>query len=217
MQRPNKKGWGVETYWIPPTFLEQNVLRTFQNRFKTILKGKEEANREIGAFFSEGQSYRDLVEGKATAIFLREDARNLPLENESVDYIFTDPPYGDTIQYFELSFVHNEWLGERAPFDQEIIVNPRQGKGDNKYRDMLIEAFKEAYRVLKPNKYMTVTFHSKSIRYWNTLLYAIQIAGFTYVDAVYQAPQNEYTDWIHAQDPGRMSGDIYITFFKSEV
>ena len=28
-----------------------------------------------------------------------------------IDYIFTDPPYADTVQYGELNFVWEAWLG----------------------------------------------------------------------------------------------------------
>jgi len=214
MERPNKKGWGVETYWISPVFLEQNVWHVFKNRFKTIKKAAEECGKEIGDFINEANSVEEVVRSNATAFFLKEDARKLPLSEGVAKYVFTDPPYGDTIQYLELSFMQSSWLGFSSPFDKEIIVNPKQGKSAEIYRDMLTQAFTEVFRVLDYDSYMTVTFHSAEIKYWNALIYAIQIAGFEYVVALYQPPSKEYTDFIHTRDPGRMSGDIYVTFFK---
>jgi hypothetical protein len=79
---------------------------------------------------------------------------------------------------------------------------------------MLVDAFNEVFRVIKPGGHMTVTFHSREIKYWNSLIYAIQQAGFQYVKAIYQVPQREYTNWINRRKPGTMSGDIYITFFR---
>jgi len=110
----------------------------------------------------------------------------------------------------------SSWLKIFNDWEKEIVVNPRQNKDVAKYRDMLVDAFMECFRVLKPGRYMTVTFHSREIKYWNSLLYAISIAGFKYVDAVYQPPPKEYTDWLYARNPGKMSGDIYITFMKPE-
>ena len=217
MERPNKKGWGVETYWIPPVFLEQNILHVFKNRYKTMIEARKEASEEIGAFFIEAQSDEEIRKGRATAMFLREDARKLPLSDRIANYVFTDPPYGETIQYLELSFMQSTWLGLDSPFEKEIIVNPKQEKDAKAYRDMLTQAFIEVYRILDYDSYMTVTFHSAKIKYWNALMYAIQIAGFKYVDALYQPPSGEYTDFIHVRDPGRMSGDIYVTFYKPKA
>lgn len=214
MERPNKKGWGVKNYIIHPIFLEQNVLYVFKNRFKSIIKGKEEAHREIGKFFQESNNPAGVISGEGNVCFLNEDARRLPISDCAVDYIFTDPEYGDSIQYYELSKLGASWLGFDNDWESEIVVNPKQGKTIDIYRNMLCEAFKEAYRVLKPDRYMTVTFHSREIKYWNALMYAIQVAGFRYVSAVYQVPQKEYTNWIYTQNPGEMTGDIYVTFYK---
>jgi len=217
MERPNKKGWGVETYWISPVFLEQNILHVFMNRFETMKKACKESLEEIGDFFVEAKSDEEIREEKATVLFLKEDARKLPLSDRVANYVFTDPPYGETIQYLELSFMQSTWLALDSPFEKEIIVNPKQNKNADIYRDMLTQAFIEIYRILDYNSYMTVTFHSAEIKYWNALMYAIQIAGFEYVDALYQPPSREYTDFIHTRDPGRMSGDIYVTFFKQKT
>jgi len=217
MERPNKKGWGVKNYIIHPVFLEQNVLHVFKNRFKSIIEGKEEAKTEIGDFFKESQNPTEVIHNKANVCFLTIDARDLPINDCSVDYVFTDPEYGDSIQYYELTQLGASWLGLKNNWQDEIVVNPKQGKTTEVYREMLSEAFKEIYRVLKPGKYMTVTFHSREIKYWNALMYTIQMAGFKYVTAVYQIPQKEYTNWIYARNPGEMNGDIYVTFYKPET
>jgi len=197
MKRREAGSWGEKNYVIRPNFLELNVLHVFNNRFNRIIEGKREAN-----------------ELKGTGLFLCNDARKLPLKDNSVDYVFTDPEYGESIQYYELSYMASCWLGFESDWKNEIVVNPKQGKDVYEYRRMLVEAFKEIYRVLKPGKYMTVTFHNREIKYWNALMYAILNAGFEYVDAIYQMPQREYTNWLYARNPGEMRGDVYITFRK---
>jgi len=217
MKRIGAGSWGEKNYIIRPIFLEQNPLHVFQNRFKTIIEGKEEINNEIGNFYNESSNPKDVIDKNASICFLNLDSRKLPIDDNSVDYIFTDPEYGDAIQYYELSFMASSWLNLNNNWKNEIVVNPKQGKTPQIYKDMLSEAFKEIYRVLKPNKYMTVTFHSREIKYWNALMYAIQIAGFKYVTAVYQIPQREYSNWLYARNPGEMSGDVYVTFYKPEM
>lgn len=217
MERPNKKGWGVKNYIIHPIFLEQNVLHALCNRFDSIVAGKDEANKEIGEFHKESSTPKEVVNRKANICLLNLDSRNLPLEDSCIDYVFTDPEYGDSIQYYELSLMGSAWLNLKNDWKDEIVVNAKQAKTLEIYREMLGEAFRETYRVLRPSKYMTVTFHSREIKYWNALMCVIQTAGFKYVTAIYQIPQREYTNWLYARNPGEMNGDVYVTFYKSEI
>lgn len=207
MQRPNKKGWAAKNYIIHPENLEMNVAYTFENRFRTVLDGMSEANEELNNGSPLGDRGR----------FIQGDARDLPVGDGEVDYVFTDPEYGDAVQYFELSYMWSSWLDTETNWEDEIVVNPRQDKGRNQYERMLTEAFSEVFRVMAVGGHMTVTFHSREIQYWNSLIFAIQEAGFDYVDAVYQVPHSEYTNWMYRQRPGTMNGDIYITFHRPET
>ncbi|MFO8115100.1 MAG: DNA methyltransferase [Halorubrum sp.] len=207
MQRPNKKGWAAKNYVIHPENLELNVAHAFRNRFSTVLDGMREANEEL----NEGRPLED--RGR----FINGDARDLPVPDQSVQYVFTDPEYGDAVQYFELSYMANSWVDSSVDWEDEIVVNPRQEKSRDRYEEMLAAAFDEVFRVLESGGYLTVTFHSSELRYWNSLMHAIQQAGFEYVDAVYQVPAQEYTNWINRRKPGTMNGDIYVTFRRPET
>jgi DNA modification methylase len=214
MCREGAGSWGEKNYVIRPVFLEKNVLHVFTNKKKIIMKGKEEA-LSFKDFVKEATNPKEVIMGDATVCFMNDDARKLMSSYEDcIDYIFTDPEYGDSVQYYELSLMASSWLGIENDWKDEIVVNPKQGKTREVYREMLREAFLNCYRLLKPGRYMTVTFHSREIKYWNDLLYAITSSGFEYVDAVYQPPPKEYKDWLYARNPGKMSGDIYITFKK---
>jgi len=202
-------------YWVPRTYLELNVLNALKERCRRILAGVREINNEIKPFYEGAESVDEIAKGKASALFLCCDARRLNLGENVVDYVFTDPSYGEAVQYFELFLVGASWLKMRLPFENEIIVNPMQNKDPNRYKKMLHESFKRTFKALKPSKFMTVTFHSPDIRYWNALMYAISASGFEYTGAVYQSHARVYTNWMMAKDkPGTMLGDMYITFQK---
>ena len=62
-------------------------------------------------------------------ILIQEDAKKLSLASESVDYIFTDPPYGDKVPYFEQSIIWNSWLDKVVPYDEEIVVSNSNQRG----------------------------------------------------------------------------------------
>ncbi len=67
------------------------------------------------------------------------DARQLPLESESVDFVFADPPYSDNLKYSG---------------DARCIG--RINATDESYFEALDDAFKEWWRVLKDRRYMAV-------------------------------------------------------------
>lgn len=214
MQRPNRKGWAVKNYIVHPEYLEDNVVEVFRRRVEAIVRAKGEAQSALRGNYIE-TTPRGVISGRGTVAFRAGDARSLPLPDEAVDYIFTDPEYGGTVQYYELSLLVARWAGLCPEWRKEIVENPAQGKDLSRYKGMLADAFREAARVLKPGKALTVTFHSREIKYWNALVSAIQGAGFAYRGAVYHVPQHEYTNWLYATNPGHMSGDVYITFERA--
>lgn len=101
---------------------------------------------------------------------------NLP--NESIDYVFVDPPFGGNLNYSELNVLVEAWLQVRTSPASEAIVNEVQRKGLDQYRGLMARAFNEFYRVLKPGKWITVEFHNSENAVWNSIQEAIAEAGF---------------------------------------
>lgn len=108
------------------------------------------------------------------------DLKNIP-EN-CVDYIFTDPPFGDNLNYSELNFIWESWLKCQTQNDNEAVINKFQGKGLIDYQTLMTKCFMQYYRVLKPNRWMTVEFHNSKNAVWNALQEAIQRVGFIIAD-----------------------------------
>jgi 16S rRNA G966 N2-methylase RsmD len=101
-----------------------------------------------------------------------------PLPDASVDYIFTDPPFGGNLMYSELNFLWEEWLRVWTNNGPEAIQNRVQGKGLAEYKALLLACFRECYRVLKPGRWMTVEFSSTRPEVWNAIQTALEEAGF---------------------------------------
>lgn len=104
------------------------------------------------------------------------------IPSNSVDYIFTDPPFGSNINYSELSFAWEAWLGVKTNNKAEAIINKTQKKGLPAYQSLMERSFEEYYRVLKPNRWMTVEFHNSQNAVWNAIHEALQRAGFVIAD-----------------------------------
>lgn len=99
-------------------------------------------------------------------------------KDNSVDYIFTDPPFGANIMYSELNFIWESWLKVRTNNKTEAIENKNQGKSLLDYQNLMTKCFEEYYRILKPGKWMTVEFSNTSASVWNGIQTALQRAGF---------------------------------------
>lgn len=154
--RLNGKGGDVSgTLYIPSTNQENNVYNCFKPKIKKLCFSVNNHN--------------------LTQI---NSANNFLLVNNSIDYIFTDPPFGANIMYSELNSLWESWLKVRTNNSKEAIENKVQGKGFNEYQELMTYSFKEYYRVLKPGKWMTVEFSNTSAIIWNGIQTALQKAGF---------------------------------------
>lgn len=100
------------------------------------------------------------------------------VDDDSVDYVFTDPPYGANLMYSELDFVWNAWLGHFTDTKEEAIINDSQGKGLSEYAELMTRAFAETYRVLKPGRWLTVVFHNSSTQVWQAIQEGLSDVGF---------------------------------------
>lgn len=98
--------------------------------------------------------------------------------DECLDYVFIDPPFGSNLNYSELSFLWESWLGVKTNVGHEAIENKSQGKGGAEYREIMTKCFSEAYRLLKPGRWMTVEFSNTKASVWNSIQTALTEAGF---------------------------------------
>lgn len=191
--------WKINCYWMPQKWQELNPLWYFENRVAKSLASIQDLVA-TGAPFQLGR-----IENN--------DSRNIPLDDSSVDYIFTDPPYGgEGIQYGELSLLWCLWLGEKEKLDAEIAFNPYRKLDQKHYSSGLRSVFSECFRVLKPGKWMTVTFANKDPVVWDALRSACREAGFSLVTAApmkRSAPSLTETTMYTAP-----KADLVLTFVK---
>ncbi|EGU39458.1 DNA methyltransferase [Vibrio scophthalmi] len=105
------------------------------------------------------------------------NAGKLNIPDNSVDYIFLDPPFGSNISYSELSFLWESWLEVRTAIEKEAIESSAQSKSLDCYRALMSECFKEAARVLKPGHWITIEFSNTKASVWNSIQTAIRESG----------------------------------------
>jgi len=170
------------TYYVPPI---SKAIRADKS-----IEGKKEKLVTV---------YRHLMDTSPAKIMVsNDDCKSISLPSDTVDYIFTDPPYVDKVQYGELNFVWEAWLGLDARWlENEIVVNQTRGKSLQQWDNDLRRAFSECYRVLKPGRWISVCFHDTDPLTWTMLQNACLDTGFEVhtvgtIDPE-QKSQNQYT------------------------
>jgi len=223
--------WAGHAYWLPEVSIEQNVLTCFRNRMRAIPRGKKKTQEELGEYPREANDWHDLSDeaGHASFWLLTQSADKLTIPDETIDIIITDPPYGGNVQYLELSAFWVVWLKEIfgkegiIDYSNEAIETRHSGfptaKDQKHYRDMLYKIFKECHRVLKPNRWMVMTFHCREFRVWSALHLAAHDAGFKLSEhdgMIYQPAIKHHEHTIHTRASGSMLGDFILSFQKVE-
>jgi hypothetical protein len=123
------------------------------------------------------KAFRPFKAVKTSAITTGTVAK-LPMPDSSVDYVFTDPPFGENIFYADLNFLVESWHGVVTDAKPEAIIDKFKNKALPDYQHLMQRCFAEYHRVLKPGRWMTVVFSNSKASVWNAIQVALQQAGF---------------------------------------
>ncbi|MHC5714098.1 MAG: DNA methyltransferase, partial [Nostoc sp.] len=187
-------------------FIEQAVRgMSILNRYKPIQYGKiggsqvgldlngvyyvPSISTEVSPWYQLDGKLQRLVKAFSTfrtnidqAVITTGTAAKVGLPNNSIDYIFTDPPFGENIYYADLNFFVESWHRVHTDAQPEAIVDKAKGKGLLDYQNLMQSCFEEYCRVLKPGRWMTVVFHNSRNAVWNSIQEAMLSAGFVVAD-----------------------------------
>lgn len=139
-------------------------------------------------------------------------ASNTSLPPNSIDYIFTDPPFGANIMYSELNFIQESWLKVKTNNKDEAIENRTQRKGLLEYQSIMQKCFAEYYRVLKPGKWITIEFSNTSASVWNGIQLALNRVGF--VIAYVSSIDKKQGTFNAVTSPTAVKQDLVISCYK---
>ena len=106
-------------------------------------------------------------------------ADSIPLEDNSVDYVFTDPPFGSNLFYADMALFQEAWLDGFTDVDQEAVIDrSKNGKRTAaRYETLLANALRECKRVLRPGGRISMVFGNSSGSVWSLVQRAISEAG----------------------------------------
>ncbi|ABS62798.1 conserved hypothetical protein [Parvibaculum lavamentivorans DS-1] len=136
----------------------------------------------------------------------------LPLNNESIDYIFTDPPFGENIYYADLNILVESWHRVLTDASPEAIVDRVREKGIPEYQHLMRACFSEYHRVLKPGRWMTVVFSNSRASVWNAIQVALQQVGFVVAEVT--ALDKVQGSFQQVTSPNVVKQDLVISAYK---
>lgn len=196
-------------YRIPKNRAELIPLEVFKRRYKNMIKAKEETNK-IFKNFVNNKNFQARV-GSAT------DLKSY-IKDSTVDYIYTDPPYGGHIAYLDLSIVYNEWLKLKVTKKMkqlEVIEGGEINHSMDEYKNLLKESLSEMSRVLKPNRWLSLVFHHREPSLWTNIVETAKSVGLEYRNSVVQ--HTKLPSWHKIDVPQTvLSSQMIINFIRKK-
>jgi DNA modification methylase/REP element-mobilizing transposase RayT len=194
-----------------PTHFSQNN----RNLSGTLYVGSRIS--EVSPDYAFGEKLKRLIKAfsgtkKHSFVVATQDTGHIGLNDQSFDYVFIDPPFGSNLNYSELNFLWEGWLKLLTDNKPEAIENSVQGKGASEYRQLMTACFKEAYRVLKPGRWMTVEFSNTKASVWNSIQTALAEAGF--IIANVSALDKQQGSFKAVTTPTAVKQDLVISAYK---
>ena len=218
--------WGRSAYISAKKQIEQNPLLLFErNCFKkqgvktALLASNKYVDKsllckEVGNANKQKDSKNFALKYGVVNILKLEDYVN----EKSVDFIITDPPYGGLVQYLDLSYLWLLWLKVydkkygNIDFASEITISK---KCDIKaYEVRFTKSLKQLHRVLKDDGKMVITFHNKDIAIWNSFMRSLKNAGFIIQKVIHQKNRRS-GESVVANPYGTSGTDFYLRCIKN--
>ncbi len=183
-------------YYLPPASTETSPWYVLEGKYKRLLKMLA-ANQLPGS--------RQVAISTASSL-------QSPIPDKSVDYIYTDPPFGDAIKYGDLNLLIEAWHNLFSMLENEVLWDELKKKTLSVYSNMMRRAFAEYYRVLKPGRWMTVVFHNSKNLVWTAIQEAIGNAGFVVADV--RTLDREQGSFNQVTAAGAVKQDLVISAYK---
>lgn len=120
---------------VTPAFVIYNMVKRYTEPGDLVLDPMAGSGTTIDVCREEGRRCMAYDISPTRPDIVQNDARRIPLEDESVDMVFIDSPYGDNIDY-------NDQPGNIGRISAEV----------DEFYEALDRVMAECYRVLKPGK-----------------------------------------------------------------
>jgi 16S rRNA G966 N2-methylase RsmD len=161
-------------YYVASVFYEWNVFDLFERKVEAMIRSDDwlRSMRSDDTLFGPGNFDLDVTYELA-------NAESIPLPDASVDYVFTDPPFGSNLFYADMALFQEAWLNGFTDVHQEAVVDrgAKKQRSASRYEQMLTQALSECRRILKPGGRISMVFGNSTGSMWSLVQRSIQNAG----------------------------------------
>jgi len=197
----------VYRYWVPRAPSYRGAWDVFKGRAKLVANAKKRSNALFGDFVREDETFNVYCDS----------AENLLkyVDKGTVDYIYTDPPYGAHIAYLDLGTMWHAWLGLQVTSEMratEAIEGGEQDFDEKHYLEVLQKSFEQMFYALKDEAWLSLVFHHKETNLWYQIRDMLRYIGFSYVNTV--AQPLAYKSFHKVKNPLRVLGESLIVNFQ---
>ncbi len=188
-------GGGVAgTLFTPSIHLERNIFDVLRRKVKQVAESVKTST------------------GSQVFITTHSAADLSSIPDESVDYIFTDPPFGEPLQYAELNFFVEAWTRAFTNHPEDCVLNYVHKKDLHFYSSLMARCFREYARVLKPGRWITVEFHNSENSVWTAIQQALERAGLVVASVCILDKQHRSFNAVNRA--GAVDQDLMITCYR---
>lgn len=210
--------FSIYRYKLATEFVELPIWETFQGRFLNVVAAKEEVLEFRDHRRNESRNLSKL-DSRKNFRTLAHDAATLDkvIKPGTVDYIFTDPPYGAFISYLDLSILWNHWLGfpvTDATREVETIVGGEQGHSEEHYKKSLAHSIAVCFKLLKPDRWCSIVFQHWDTSYFATILETARQCGAELEAAITQTGDVIWSMHKKKNSASVLAGEMILTFYK---
>lgn len=210
--------FSIYRYKLASQCTELPIWETFRGRFQNVVEAKKEvlAMRDV---FRAKTKRDNAIDSRRDFQVMAEDAATLErhIEPETVDYIFTDPPYGGFITYLDLSILWNHWLGFRVDDEsrrEEAIVGGECQLSEEHYKEKLAQSIAVCLRLLRPDRWLSVVFQHWDLSYFATILETATENGAQFKTAITQTGDVIWSMHKKKNSESVLAGEMILTFYK---
>jgi putative DNA methylase len=197
--------WRAGRWALQP--VEARVARN--RRTKARLTGEVDAGTQVS-------DWQELAEGSRKFLALQADAASVDIPEGLVDYVVTDPPYYQNVQYSDLSHYFRVWLRALLPDVADWAYDPLasavsegDAEGRRKYGDVLTNIWVKCHRALdKHHGRLIFTFHHWNHDAWAELTVSLKKAGFVLVNRYVTFSENPTS--VHIRDLKALKHDAIL-------
>ncbi len=160
-------------YYVAAVFYEWNVYDLFLRKVEAIVRSDEwiRQQRRRRVLFE--------AEPELDVTYDIQSAEHIALPDASVDYVFTDPPFGSNLFYADMALFQEAWLNGFTDVTQEAVVarGTMRKSSTIRYEQLLTAALAECRRVLKRGGRISMVFGNSIGSVWSLVQRSIAAAG----------------------------------------